>query len=66
VGAKAFGYCTEAVFHQDATSLLGSSARRGTMSSGEGECIGRKPAVVDEVEGSCALVNLVSSEVILS
>lgn len=35
------------------------------MKSDEVECTGRKLAVVGEVEGSCALVSVVSPDVIL-
>ena len=63
--AMVFGCCTEGVFHRDATSLLESSGHLGTTNSdGEG-CIGRKLAVVDGVEGSCAERELVNSGVIL-
>ena len=60
-----FGYCREEVFHRGARNSLGNSARPGTTNSGEGGCIGRKFVVVDEVEGSCAVVNLVSSVAIV-
>ena len=63
--AMVFGCCTEGVFHRDATSLLESSSRLDTTNSdGEG-CIGRKLAVVDGVEGSCAERELVNSDAIL-
>jgi len=52
-------------FHRGATSLLENSGRLDTTKSGEGGCIGRKAAVVDEVEGSCAEANLVSCVAIL-
>jgi hypothetical protein len=65
VEARVFGYYMEAVFHRDATSLLENSGRLGTMNSGAEGCIGRKLEVVDGVEGSCAVVNLLSSAVIL-
>ena len=61
-----FWCCMEVIFHRDATSSLGSSVRLGMMKSDGVECIGRKLVGVDEVEGSCALVNFVSPEVILS
>lgn len=59
------GYCMEVVFRWDATNLLENSVRPGTINSGEEEegCIGHKLAAVD-VEGSCAVVNLVSFVVI--
>ena len=63
--ARVFGYRTEVIFHRDATSLLGSSGHLGTTNSDEEGCIGRKLAVVGEVEGSCAAMKLVNSEVIL-
>ena len=65
MGVKAFGCCTEVIFHRDAMSLLESSAHLGTTNSDERGCIGRKVAVVDEVEGSCAAIYLVNSDAIL-
>ena len=62
---KVFLYCTEVIFHRDATNSLESSVRLGMMKSDEGECIGRKLVVVDEVEVDCALVNFVSPNAIL-
>jgi hypothetical protein len=62
VEAMGFGYCMEVIFHRDARSLLESSARLGMTNSDEEGCIGRKLVAVDEVEGSYALVNLVSSD----
>ena len=60
----AFGYCTEVIFHRDATSLLESSVHLGrTNSDGEG-CIGRKFAAVGEVEGNRAEIILVNSNAI--
>ena len=56
----------EVIAHRDATSSLESSGRLCMMNSDGAECIGRKLAGVDEVEGSCALVNFVSPDVILS
>ena len=62
--AMVFGYCTEVIFHRDATSLLESSVHLGRSNSdGEG-CIGRKLAVVGEVEGSHAEIILVNSNAI--
>lgn len=61
MGAMVFGYCMEAIFHRDAMSLLESSVHLGTMNSGGEGCIGRKFAAVDEVEGTCAEINLVNS-----
>ena len=55
-----FGYCMEVIFRRDATSLLENSVRLCTVNSGGEGCTGRTLAVVDEVGGSCATVNLVS------
>ena len=61
--AMVFEYCTEVIFHRDATSLLESFVHLGrTNSDGEG-CIGRKLAAVGEVEGSHAEIILVNSDV---
>lgn len=62
--AMVFGYCTEVIFHRDATSLLESSVHLGRSKSDEEECIGRKLAVVGEVEGSRAEIIFVNSDAI--
>lgn len=60
-----FGYCTEGISHRGAMSLPENSVRLGTMNSDGAGCIGRKPVAVDEVGGSCASVDSVSSDVIV-
>lgn len=64
--AMVFGYCTEVIFHRDATSSLESPARLGMSDFDEEGCTGRKLVGVDEAEGSYALVNLVSSDLVVS
>ena len=65
MGARAFGYCMEVVFHRHAMNLPENSGRLDTVKSGEGGHIGRKLSAVGEVEGSCAEANLVSFLAIL-
>ena len=66
VEGMVFGYCMEVIFHRDATNSLENTVHLGTTDSDEEGCTGRKLAGVDEVEGNCASVNLVSLEVIVS